>query len=174
AWWREWSTSGRDFIKLGKHMIAGLPAISPEQVLRVEWMRVLFRAALCMPIGYLVSHTSWRVNTTGMGWSPADEDLPTFEELEGGTAKVLRIGTALDPRTVSHATYRRLFPNPLLRVPGISLALCDFFSARPNPSNPLYRGWHTAMHYFFYERFYPRLPFWWVTAINHHFCRSET
>ncbi|HRP04888.1 MAG TPA: hypothetical protein PLV87_08255, partial [Opitutaceae bacterium] len=30
------------------------------------------------------------------------------------------------------------------------------------------------MHYFFYERFYPRLPFWWVIAINHHFSRSET
>lgn len=174
AWWRDWSTSGRNFINPTDHMIAGRIADSPEQVLRVEWMRVLFRACLCMPLGYLVSHTSWRVHKDGMGWNPADEDLPDFERLEGGTAKVLRIASVLDARAVSHATYRRLFPDRTLRVPGISLALCDFFSSRPNPSNPLYRAWHTAMHFFFYERFYPRLPFWWVSAINHHFVRSET
>ncbi|HRP04887.1 MAG TPA: hypothetical protein PLV87_08250 [Opitutaceae bacterium] len=143
-WWRDWSTSGVGIIDPKAHSFAGRTAASPDQVLRVEWMRVLFRASLCMPVGYLVSHTSWRVHKDGMGWNPADEDMPEFERLEGGTAKVLRMASVLDARPVSHATYRRLFPRRALRVPGISLALCDFFSPRPNPSNPLYRACHTA------------------------------
>lgn len=173
-WWREWSTSGRDFITPSEHRIAGRPAINAEAVVRMAWIKTLFRAALVLPIGYLVSHTSWRTKRDGMAWNPAEEDMAQYRAIHEVHPEVFLMRSIIDPRTVSHATFRRLFPTLPIRIPGLSFALADFFSPVPTPSNPLYLAWHNAMHFFFFERTYNRLPFWWVTLINHHFCRSET
>ncbi|TVS17385.1 MAG: hypothetical protein EA417_06960 [Gammaproteobacteria bacterium] len=173
-WWMEWSTSGRDFITPSEHRIAGRPANSAEEVVRMVWIKTLFRAALALPIGYLVSHTSWRVKRDGMAWNPAEQDMAEYRQTHDAHPEVFVMRSIIDARTVSHAAFRRLFPESLIGIPGLSFALADFFSSAPTPSNPLYLAWHNAMHFFFYERTYRRLPFWWVTLINHHFCRSET
>lgn len=172
-WWLAWSTDGEDFIKPADHLVAGHRAVNAAEVVRTEWMKVLFRAVQCLPIGYMVSHSSFRAKEQGMQWNPGDEDLSQFEKAEGGTAKLFRVPTVIDARAVSHAVYLRLYPGPRIRIPGLSLAVTDFFSMRPHPSNPLFKAMNTAMHFFFYERFYPKLPFWWVTFINHHFIRDQ-
>lgn len=173
ASWMEWSSGGRGIFDPSFQKVAGI-ATSPEDLFRLQWLRTLFRAALTLPIGYFVSHTSWRVTRSGMAWNPVEEDLPAFERIQDGKAEVFRSGAVIDARLVSYGVFLRIFPPSPIRVPGLSLAVCDFFSSRPDPSNPLYRAWHTAMHYFFYERHFTKLPFWWVTCINHHFVRSET
>lgn len=173
-WWMEWSTSGREFITPSEHRIAGRPAVNAEEVVRMAWIKTLFQAALVLPIGYLVSHTSWRTRRDGMAWNPAEEDMAQYRATHEAHPEVFLMRSIIDPRTVSHAAFRRLFPASLIRIPGLSFALADFFSPVPTPSNPFYLAWHNAMHFFFFERAYNRLPFWWVTLINHHFCRSET
>lgn len=158
-WWLLWSGQQDDTVK--------------HEEWRRAWMLALFRCTLSMPIGYLVSHTA--LQSTGSNprsWQPCAENLPSFSSVHG-PVRVTKSNRRVAPRMVSFSTYLRIFERSPIDVPMLSIAEADFFSDRPNSDNPLYKAFDYAMKHVFYDRFYLRLPYWWVLVLNHHFVRHE-
>lgn len=152
--------------------------IEPDEAWRIAWLRTLFRCTLCLPIGYMVSHTSFRGAADSSSWSPASEDMVDYVN-RCGRVTAHRLSARNEPvqlaaRLVSFSTYLRLFDRAPAEIPMLSLFEADFFSDRPSKRNPLYVAFNNAMKHVFYDRFYLKLPFWWVLALNHHFIRDES
>jgi hypothetical protein len=128
------------------------------------WSRAMWRFALTLPLGYVVSRHSVRVNTNSPTWNPALQDLPEYTN--GPAFNVLDSARSLAASTISFATYYRLFAEDIPTDPMLSFALADAFCATPNPDNPLAGAFRRALHKVVAPHRHLRYPYWWVLLHN--------
>jgi hypothetical protein len=174
------SVSGKPESVLSPSTLASIEplSITADDYFRIAWLRALFRCVLCMPIGYMVSHTSLRgSDPSSPSWSPASQDIVDYIDRYGpvlvGNSQSEHGHVQLSPRLISFSTYLRLYERSPSEIPMLSLFEADFFADKPSKRNPLYIAFNDAMKHVFYDRFYTKFPYWWVLAINHHFIRDE-
>lgn len=134
---------------------------------RAAWIRTMMRVALCMPLGYLVSHTRISSRDGVEGWNPALNDMCDYIAENGRIPKVMPSNLHVAPRMVSYATYQRLFGTLAAGSPTLVLAEADFFSDHPSRSNPLRLAWREAILKILTQKWQLPFPYWWVLAINH-------
>jgi len=144
-----------------------------EQARRVAWLRLAFRCALCMPLGYLVSHTTFRgPKSPAPSWSPSAEDFSDYQE-KWGVPSASQSPAVLSPRNISQSVYFRLFEPVGPEPDNASLFEADFFRDKPMMNNPLNNAFTTALEHVFYDQIYYRIPYWWTLLINHHFITRD-
>lgn len=127
------------------------------------WSRTAWRYALTLPVGYVVSHHSVRINAN-TSWNPALEDFAEFAS--GPAFDVLDSARTLAAPSLAFATYHRLFPNDLPAEPMLGFALADAFSAAPNPDNPLASSLRRALQKVIAPHRHMAYPYWWVLLHN--------
>jgi len=71
---------------------------------RAAWVSTMMRLALCMPIGYMISHTRISASDRVDPWNPSLMDLPDYTRLHNRTPKVSVSRLHPSPRMVSYAT----------------------------------------------------------------------
>lgn len=140
---------------------------------RAAWVRTMMRAALCMPLGYLVSHTLISSRKGLEGWNPALSDMCDYIAETGKTPNISPSNLSVAPRMLSYATYQRLYGTQAAGSPTLVLAEADFFSDHPSRSNPLRLAWRDAILKILTQKWQLPFPYWWVLAINHELVGRE-
>lgn len=184
--WKYWSGHPRQYSQQSAVPLDEKTLAIRDDVWRDQWLRVMFRVALFIPIGYLVSHSvivaSSRSPDSGYPtpppWSPVSEDLDQYQE-RWGKAFVHPTRYRIAPRLISYATYLRYFGSTSSEVPRLAQAEADFFADQPHPDNPLRQEWFKVLRTFLKTQFSADItndnafPYWWVNTINHTFAGSS-
>jgi hypothetical protein len=124
------------------------------------WRRLVWRLALVLPVGYIVSDHALKGDC--VSWNPAIADLPT-----GLSMALHPSNRTVAPKPVSLATYLRLFPSDALPSdPMITFAVIDAFAERPNRDNPLADAILATARMFASEHQHLSFPYWWNSLLN--------
>lgn len=135
------------------------------------WSRALWRYALILPVGYVVSRHSVRASSSAPSWNPALNDLTDYAAQQ--PFSVLDSNRTLSASSIAFATFQRLFPDAASFDSMLAFAVADAFSPQPNVDNPIASAFRRALHKVISHHRHLVYPYWWCFLHNDHLAQRD-